>query len=39
MGVDEILAAVKASGQDAGDLRARLEQRVRGRHPVGAPAT
>lgn len=38
MGVDEILAAVKASGQDAGDLRARLEQRVRDRRPVGAPA-
>ena len=39
MAVDEILAAVKASGQDASDLRARLEQRVRARRPVGAPAT
>ena len=39
MGVDEIIAAVKSSGQDASDLRARLEQRVRGRKPAeGAPA-
>jgi len=39
MGVDEILAAVKASGQDASDMRARLEQRVHARHaPAGAGA-
>ena len=39
MDVDAILAAVKASGQDASDLRARLEQRVRARHaPAGAGA-
>ncbi len=38
-GVDDILAAVKASGQDASDLRARLEQRVHARHaPAGAGA-
>jgi uncharacterized protein (TIGR01244 family) len=34
MDVDQILAAVKASGQDASDLRARLEQRVKARRPV-----
>lgn len=39
MGVDEIIAAVKASGQDASDLRARLEQRVHARRSAGAPAT
>ncbi len=39
LGVDEILAAVAASGQDASDLRPRLEQRVRARHaPAGAGA-
>ena len=38
MRVDQILAAVKSSGQDASDLRARLEQRVRARKPAdGAP--
>jgi uncharacterized protein (TIGR01244 family) len=36
MSVDEILAAVKASGQDASDLRARLEKRVLARKPVNA---
>ncbi len=34
MDVEQILAAVKASGQDAGDLRARLEQRLRARRPA-----
>ena len=38
LGVDEILAAVKASGQDADDLRANLEKRVRTR-PSVTPAT
>ncbi|HEY9025578.1 MAG TPA: TIGR01244 family sulfur transferase [Burkholderiaceae bacterium] len=32
--VDRILAAVKTSGQDASDLRASLEQRVRARRPA-----
>ena len=37
MSVDEILAAVKSSGQDASDLRARLHKRVLERKPaVGA---
>ena len=39
MSVDEILAAVKGSGQDAGDLRARLERRVLARQPAGGAAT
>ena len=34
LGVDDILGSVKASGQDASDLRARLEQRVRTRKPM-----
>jgi uncharacterized protein (TIGR01244 family) len=34
MRVDEILAAVRASGQDAGDLRARLDKRILARRPV-----
>ena len=39
MSVDEILAAVKSSGQDASDLRARLQKRVLERKPLaGAPA-
>ena len=34
---DAILAAVKASGQDASDLRARIEQRIHARRPaIGA---
>ena len=36
MTVEQILAAVRASGQDAGDLRARLEQRVRARKAVAS---
>ncbi len=38
MGVDAILAAVHASGQDASDLRANLERRVRAR-PAQAAAS
>ena len=34
MDVEQILTAVLASGQDASDLRARLEQRVKARRPV-----
>jgi len=34
MNVDEILAAVKASGQDASDLRAKIEHRVQARKPT-----
>jgi uncharacterized protein (TIGR01244 family) len=36
MSVDEILAAARASGQDASDLRHRLEQRVRARHALAS---
>ncbi len=39
MSVDEIVAAVKSSGQDASDLRARLESRVHARKPVGGAPT
>ncbi len=39
MSVDAILAAVKASGQDADDLRGNLEKRVQARKPVGGTAT
>jgi uncharacterized protein (TIGR01244 family) len=34
LGVEQILEAVKASGQDASDLRARLDQRVKARKPA-----
>ena len=38
MSVEEIITAVKTSGQDAGDLRARLQQRFLARKPLnGAP--
>lgn len=39
LGVDEILAAVRASGQDASDLRARIAQRVQARHPTPGTAS
>ena len=39
LGVDEILAAVKASGQDASDLRARIAQRVKARRPAPGSAS
>ena len=34
LGVDQILAAVRGSGQDASDLRARIAQRVQARKPA-----
>ena len=39
MTVEQILDAVRASGQDASDLRPRLEQRVRARQAAGRPAS
>ena len=39
MTVEQILDAVRTSGQDASDLRPRLEQRVRARQAAGRPAS
>jgi uncharacterized protein (TIGR01244 family) len=38
LGADEILAAVKASGQDASDLRAKIEKRIQARKPLPGAA-